>query len=127
MTPRVVIARPGRRSRVAERDPMYVEQLVVAIALAKLPPLEREYLFDPTRKWRFDLAAVADRVGIEVEGGSWSAGRHVRGRGFEEDARKYNAAAVAGWRLIRVTGAMVQSGEALDTIAAALASRRSAP
>ena len=59
---------------------------------------------------------------MEVEGGTWSWGRHVRPDGFERDAEKYNAAALAGWRVLRFTGKMVEDGRALATLRQALGS-----
>ena len=93
------------------------------IAAAGLPRPEREHRFAPPRRWRFDFAWPARRIAAEVEGGTWSRGRHVRGRGFEADCEKYNAAALAGWRVLRFTGAMVEDGRALATIEEALCRR----
>lgn len=62
-----------------------------------------EYRFAPPRLWRFDLAFVHWRVGVEIEGGVWVHGRHVRGQGYESDLEKYNAAVELGWRLLRYT------------------------
>jgi very-short-patch-repair endonuclease len=58
------------------------------------------------------------RLAVEVEGGSWIAGRHVRGRGFEADCEKYNAAVLLGWRILRFTTAMIESGAALSAVKA---------
>lgn len=60
------------------------------------------------RDWRLDFAHDGARVAIEVEGGVYSKGRHVRPGGFEEDAAKYNAAAILGWLVFRVTPQMVE-------------------
>lgn len=81
---------------------------------------EREYRFHPARRWRFDFAVPNESLAIEVEGGVWSGGRHTRGKGFTEDCRKYNEAAILQWRVIRVTTEMIDSGEALDMIRRAL-------
>ena len=79
-----------------------------------------EYRFDPVRRWRLDFAFPDKRLAVEVEGGTWIHGRHNRGAGMEKDIEKYNALALAGWRLLRFTGRMIKSGEAIDTIKAAL-------
>lgn len=68
-----------------------------------IPHPEREYKFAPGRKWRFDFAWPEQKVAVEIEGGIWSHGRHVRGSGFSADCEKYNAAASLGWRVLRVT------------------------
>jgi hypothetical protein len=89
-------------------------------------PFEREYRFHPERKWRSDFIAwhpaasqydpEYGRLLIEIDGGSWVAGRHTRGTGFEKDAEKLNAAAELGYRVLRYTPRMIESGEALEQI-----------
>lgn len=74
---------------------------------------QREFRFHPQRMWRFDLCQPDLKLAVEVEGGSWVAGRHNRGRGFEQDAEKYAEATIAGYSVLRVTTAMVQDGRAL--------------
>lgn len=60
-----------------------------------------EYCFHPTRRWRFDFAIPDKMIAIEIEGGSWSGGRHTRGAGYNKDMKKYNEAVKLGWRLLR--------------------------
>jgi very-short-patch-repair endonuclease len=79
-----------------------------------------EYRFHEERKWRVDFAFERARLAIEIEGGGWVNGRHNRGAGMEKDIEKYNALTLAGWRLLRFSGAMVKSGLALQTIERAL-------
>jgi very-short-patch-repair endonuclease len=88
-------------------------------------PFEREYRFHPGRRWRADFHVDprpspqwwADApLLIEIDGGSWVAGRHTRGSGFEKDAEKLNAAAELGYRVLRYTPRMIESGEALEQI-----------
>jgi hypothetical protein len=98
--------------------------LIAQIHSAGLPEPETEVSFHRKRKWRFDLAYPDILLAIEVEGGTWSGGRHVRGKGYEEDARKYNEAALAGWTVLRFTTDMVRTGEALTLIERAFAMRR---
>ena len=81
----------------------------------------KEYQFDAKRKWRFDRAVPSRMVAVELEGGVYSGGRHVRGGGFEKDCEKYNAAALAGWKVGRFTARMVDNGEALAWLRKALA------
>lgn len=86
--------------------------------LAGLPVPVAEHRFHPIRRWRFDYAFLEQKVAIEIDGGAFLAGggRHTRGVGFERDCEKLNAAAVAGWRLLRFSPRMVQTGAALDWI-----------
>lgn len=60
-----------------------------------------EYRFDPVRRWKFDFAMVEQKIAVEVEGGVWTRGRHVRPAGFIADCEKYNAAVMQGWRVLR--------------------------
>jgi len=86
------------------------------------PEPEREYRFAPPRRWRFDFAWPDAMVAVECEGGTWSRGRHVRGGGFERDCAKYNAAALAGWTVVRLTRGMLETDPArwVCTIAGAI-------
>ncbi len=67
------------------------------------PALECEFTFHPTRRWRADFAHIESRTLIEIEGGIWIQGRHNRPQGFAADAEKYLEAALAGWRVLRLT------------------------
>ena len=96
------------------------ETLVLHIKAVGLPHPEREVRFHATRRWRFDLCWPARRVAVEVEGGTWVAGRHSRGKGMRSDAEKYNEATLAGWRLLRVTSDMVKDGTAVAFLERAL-------
>jgi|ERR1035437_5437648 very-short-patch-repair endonuclease len=63
----------------------------------------KEYMFHDKRKWRFDYAIPDKKVAIEVDGGIWSKGRHIQPKGMLGDMDKFNAAAVLGWRILKVT------------------------
>ena len=90
-------------------------------ASAAVPHPIREFRWHHTRQWRFDFAWPQLRLALEVEGGTWMPkGRHTTGAGFEADCEKYNAAAISGWRVLRVTGGMVRSGHALTILERAL-------
>lgn len=91
-------------------------ELLSQIRLLNLPEPEREYRFHPVRRWRFDLAYPEKKIAFEIEGGTWTGGRHVRGAGFEKDIEKYNEATRLGWKVYRFTSGMIQSGEALKMI-----------
>lgn len=60
-----------------------------------------EYQFANDRKWRFDFAHPVLKIAIEIEGGIWTKGRHVRGYGFLNDMEKYNRATLLGWSVLR--------------------------
>jgi len=85
---------------------------------------EREVRFAPPRRWRADFL-IHTRHGsgllVEVDGGTWSGGRHTTGAGFAADCAKLNEATLLGYRILRVTPAMVDSGAALLLVERALA------
>lgn len=79
----------------------------------------KEYRFYKPRMWRFDYALPAHKIAIEVEGGVWTRGRHVRPVGFLNDITKYNTAALCGWRLFRTTPQKLLTTEFLNLLKAA--------
>lgn len=81
---------------------------------------EREFCAVPGRRFRWDFVVPHHCLLIEVDGGTWSNGRHSRGSGIEKDCEKQSLAAVNGWLVIRVTGAQVKSGQALEWIQEAM-------
>ena len=69
---------------------------------------ESEYKFAlPEKKFRFDYAVRYKMLGIEIDGGIWTGGRHTRGAGFQRDLLKFNIAASRGWRVFRFSTADV--------------------
>ncbi len=73
-----------------------------------------------TRRYRFDLCYEAEKVAVEVQGGVFSGGRHVTGKGFSDERSKSAQAQILGWAYIEVTPAMIRSGEAVDLVRRAL-------
>lgn len=71
------------------------------------PTLTPEYVFHPDRQWRADYCHEPTRVLIELEGGTWSGGAHVRGKGYRKDCEKYNAALVLRYSIFRLATGMV--------------------
>lgn len=96
--------------------PDFAEGLAVMCRLAGLVEPVREHKFCLTRKWRIDLAWPEEKLAVEIEGGIWSRGRHIRPKGFLGDLEKYNSLCIAGWALLRVTPQQVRTGEALSLI-----------
>lgn len=96
------------------------ESLATLIRWNGIPEPSREYVFAKPRRWRFDFAWWREKVAVEVEGGSWIAGRHTRGSTFEKDCEKYAEAGLAGWLVLRVTPHMIEDGRAIALIRRAL-------
>lgn len=99
--------------------------LLFQMAAVGLPAPVSELVFAPPRRWRFDFAWPERRIAVEVEGGTWSGGRHSSGVGFERDCVKYNEAALLGWTVLRVTSNMVRDGRALEVVERAFQDRTS--
>lgn len=83
-------------------------------------PYQREVMLIPGRKWRVDFYLRERDIAVEVEGVSNAFSRHTTISGYRADCRKYNALASIGVKVFRFTQDMVVSGEAIDTIRAAL-------
>lgn len=105
-----------KRPRPKPSESQLEAHLVGLLRLRRLPAPEREHRFAPPRRWRFDLAWPDRMLAVEVEGGLWIAGRHNRPAGMLADMEKYNAAALAGWRVLRFAREHILSGEAIETI-----------
>lgn len=103
-------------------EELFLQQL----RAARLPEPIREYRFAPPRRWRFDVAWLELRVAVEIDGATWSGGRHTRGGGFEADCEKLNTAALMGWTVLRFSGTAVRSGDAVRTTTLALNMRAAA-
>jgi len=91
------------------------EKMLIQIKNAGLSEPESEY---PTGwgKTRFDFAWPEIKLAVEVEGGTFSQGRHSRGAGYAKDVKKYNLATLDGWLIIRVTTDMLTSGDAIKFV-----------
>lgn len=87
---------------------------------ATIPEPVIEHKFCPTRRFRFDMAWPDKMIAVEIEGGTWTGGRHTQGSGFERDCEKYNLAAMMGWKVFRFTSKMVNNGIALTVTQEAL-------
>jgi len=85
-------------------------QLVFKILEKRWPGVVREQRFHDTRKWLFDYSWPEKKIAMEIEGGVWINGAHVRGKHYESDCEKYSWAAVLGWRVIRGTPDMWEKG-----------------
>ena len=94
--------------------------MALQIKAAKLPQPQMELRFHPVRRWRFDFAWIPEKVALEVDGGTWTGGRHIRGTGYENDCIKLDEAAILGWTVIRATTNMVKDGRALALLERAL-------
>lgn len=129
-----------KRLRAGARREHWEQTLLFQMKASGIPAPTVQHVFYQFRKWAFDFAWPAVMVAVEVEGGTGSVkcgacggrtcqkcrwtgivrGRHVSKAGFQEDAEKYNTAALMGWTVYRFTSAQVKSGDAVRFIWGAL-------
>jgi hypothetical protein len=98
-------------------------------------PLVREYSDIPTwetdfqeryakskrsKRYRADFAHIPSRSIVEIQGGTFNGGRHVRASGYERDCRKFNLATMGGWKVFLLTTQTAKEIFWLERIAASL-------
>jgi hypothetical protein len=107
---------PARTYSQALR-PIIQGRLYPLVLLCKahgLPEPMPEFQFHPSRGWRADYCWQQQKIIVEIDGGVFTGGRHVRGQGFIEDQRKLNAATLLGYRVLRYTPDRL--GEAIEDL-----------
>ncbi len=120
MRPKVYTPAEAKREAAARERKRLEDLLACHIASLKLPAPMREHHFHPDRDWRFDFAWPDLLLAAEVDGGTWSGGRHVRGAGYEDGCLKCDEALLLGWRVLRFTARMVEDGCAVMIIERAI-------
>lgn len=100
---KVIQTKPKKKK---SSGPDYVGIISGALTMLKIEH-ESEYKFLHDRRFRFDIALPKHKIAIEFEGGIFAkeTGRHTRGKGYSNDAKKYNLAVRHGWKLLRYTTA----------------------
>lgn len=85
----------------------------------KLPAPQREWVFGPPRKYRFDFAWPVRLIAVEINGGVWKpgGGAHSRPANILRDFQKLNLAATLGWRVWQYTTDEVRIGFAAQQVA----------
>jgi hypothetical protein len=83
---------------------------------------EQEFEFAKPRKWRFDwvFRDMVRPVALEIQGGIFTGGRHVRGAALLEEMAKLNEACILGYRVLFATPADVTSGAIFPILRRAL-------
>jgi len=119
------MSRPGLRltagafsSRVRQDDKAH-RLLCFQLRAAGLPDFETEYLFAREaigRDWRWDIAYVAQKLAIEVDGGIWVQGAHAHPTTIVRNMEKRNWGARLGWRLLTFSTDEAKDGRALAFI-----------
>ena len=108
---------PKRIKKRTKKTPR-IDLFPDACVTFRIPRPIPEYRFHPTRKWRIDYHFEANgrKVGLEIEGGIWTGGRHTRGAGFAGDMEKYNAAGAMGITILRVSPSDLLKTETFELI-----------
>ena len=80
----------------------------------------REYHAIEGRRFLWDFCFEAERLLVEINGGTFTKGGHSTGLGIRRDYEKNNLAQLAGWRCLMFDGEAVRSGEAVEIVRKAL-------
>ncbi len=82
------------------------QNLLVKLCVDHKAILVRELQFCKGRQWRFDyvIFTAENKIAIEIEGGVFTGGGHIRTLGFLKDIQKYNTATTLGFNLLRISG-----------------------
>lgn len=72
-------------------------KLVTTLLSSNFPSFKTQFIFHPTRKWRFDVAWPNKKVAIEIQG---FGPTHNSMQGMYNDCEKHNAAIELGWKLL---------------------------
>lgn len=86
-----------------------------------LPAPLAEYQFAKPRKWAFDYAwPMGDGLALEIQGGLFTGGRHVRGAALLKEQEKLCEAAIRGWRVLFCVPDDVKTGKVFAILKRAL-------
>lgn len=113
------LLRSSRKGGARMRLPL-VEDFALQLQRPDIPVPVREFAFHPSRKWRSDFAWPAARLLVEVDGGTYGAGRasgHTSVSGMARDREKDAAAAILRYHVIRVDAKAVRSGQGVEWVA----------
>lgn len=74
--------------------------LVLITEAAPEITIERQVKVIKGRKFAYDFCLPEQRVLIEIQGGTFSGGRHTRGYGYSADCEKLRLATFDGWKIL---------------------------
>lgn len=96
---------PSEKTKLEDRLESQLNDMAVRDYVREYKPIEG-------RRYRIDFAWPDIQVAVEVEGGSWSGGRHTTGQGFSDDCQKYNLLTTQGWSVLRYPSNLIKDGSA---------------
>ena len=68
------ITSPKAKSKAKAKEQARKLAELVEINLTELPGYQKEFIFHPSRKWRFDYSWVELKVALEIHGGVFTNG-----------------------------------------------------
>jgi hypothetical protein len=95
------LVKSAKKQKDKERIKRIHSQFTDWLTLNKIA-FVKEYKYCKERKWKIDYYLPDLNAAVEVEGGVWTAGRHVNPKGFLKDMEKYNAITMAKIQLLRI-------------------------
>lgn len=117
-------ARASAQRERSSEAPDIEGALVVELQRAGLAGYVRNHRFDPRRRLELDFAWVSAKVAVEVQGGIYSRGAHVRPAGYKRDAEKARRAQLMGWMVFPCTAEDVRTRAIVADVETALELRR---
>ena len=96
------------------------ELFALRVRAEGLPEPVREYAVPGIPRFRYDFAWVAQKLLVEINGGTWGHMGHSTGKGIARDYRKSRMAQALGWRCYPFTGDEVKDGTAVEVVRKAL-------
>lgn len=103
--------------------PNYNDWFAKKLSEAGIKGWVREFNYYPGRKFAADFAWPEEKIILEIQGGVYNGGRHVRPVEYEKDCLKYSLAASVGWCVLLFTPKHLNNGEALLILQDALKDR----
>lgn len=104
----------GSRKGRGDKEKAKLAWAIQCFCLEQGLKMETEFRFHDNRQWRFDFAIRALKIAIEYEGLFSEKSGHTTPLGYTGDTEKYNAAAAAGWTVIRFTA--LNCGNVTETL-----------
>jgi hypothetical protein len=95
-------SRPKGKVVIPKDKPEGLQAIERVLRVARVP-FVNEHKFSESRKFRFDIAIIDKKIGIEYEGLMSAKSRHTTMTGFTNDTSKYNLAQLEGWKVLRYT------------------------
>lgn len=89
-----------KKTAIKRTEARGLKEIKLILQLMKIDFIA-EHRFHETRQWRFDIAIPSLKIAIEYEGIMSRKSRHTTVTGYTKDCEKYNAATIAGWRILR--------------------------